>query len=81
MEYFNRKKKGFIMDGLNTSIIKNSVFVLPPLKEQLEIISYLDTQCAKIDKLIEIKQSKIAKLNEYKKSLIYEYVTGKKEVV
>lgn len=34
----------------------------------------------KIDNLIEIKQSKIEKLNEYKKSLIYEYVTGKKEI-
>lgn len=48
---------------------------------QNEIVRYLDEQCSKIDKLIEIKQSKIAKLNEYKKSLIYEYVTGKKEVV
>lgn len=54
--------------------------VLPSLAEQKEISDYLDTQCVKIDKLIEIKQSKIAKLNEYKKSLIYEYVTGKKEV-
>lgn len=53
----------------------------PPYCEQKLIVSYLDEQCEKIDKLIEIKQSKIAKLNEYKKSLIYEYVTGKKEVV
>lgn len=53
----------------------------PSFDEQKIIVSYLDEQCSKIDKLIEIKQSKIAKLNEYKKSLIYEYVTGKKEVV
>ena len=51
----------------------------PTIEEQKEIVAYLDEQCAKIDKLIEIKQTKIAKLNEYKKSLIYEYVTGKKE--
>lgn len=53
---------------------------VPNVKDQNEIVEYLDVQCAKIDKLIEIKQSKIAKLNDYKKSLIYEYVTGKKEV-
>ena len=52
-----------------------------PLKEQEQIASYLDKKCADIDKLIAIKQEKIEKLNEYKKSLIYEYVTGKKEVV
>ena len=52
---------------------------VPNLKEQQEIVAYLDDKCAKIDALIEIKQKKIDKLNEYKKSLIYEYVTGKKE--
>ena len=61
--------------------INNILITYPCQIEQQEIVEYLDTQCAKIDKLIEIKQSKIAKLNEYKKSLIYEYVTGKKEVV
>ena len=50
-----------------------------PIEEQIELADFLDEQCTKIDKLIEIKQSKIAKLNEYKKSLIYEYLTGKKE--
>ncbi len=47
---------------------------------QKDIVSYLDDKCSNIDKLIEIKQAKIEKLQEYKKSLIYEYVTGKKEV-
>ena len=54
---------------------------LEQLKEQEQIASYLDKKCADIDKLIAIKQEKIEKLQEYKKSLIYEYVTGKKEVV
>ena len=53
----------------------------PSLKEQQSIASYLDTKCAEIDALIAIKQSKIEELKEYKKSVIYEYVTGKKEVV
>ena len=54
---------------------------LPPLSEQQSIASYLDTKCAEIDALIAIKQAKIEELKEYKKSVIYEYVTGKKEVV
>ena len=50
------------------------------LTEQQHIADYLDGKCTKIDALIAIKQQKIEKLTEYKKSLIYEYVTGKKEV-
>lgn len=53
---------------------------VPEIEEQNLIVEYLDKKCAQIDKLIQIKQSKIEKLNEYKKSLIYEYVTGKREV-
>lgn len=49
-------------------------------EEQQQIVSYLDDKCSKIDTLIEIKDKKIKNLNEYKKSLIYEYVTGKKEI-
>ena len=41
----------------------------------------LDTKCAQSDQLISLKESKIEKLQQYKRSLIYEYVTGKKEVV
>lgn len=50
-------------------------------KEQQQIADYLDKKCAEIDDLIKLKEQKIEKLKEYKKSLIYEYVTGKKEVV
>lgn len=59
--------------------IGNVKIALPPLDEQQRIATYLDDKCAKIDRLIAIKQEKINKLNDYKKSLIYEYVTGKKE--
>lgn len=60
--------------------IGNVKIALPPLDEQQQIATYLDDKCAKIDRLIAIKQEKIDKLNDYKKSLIYEYVTGKREV-
>lgn len=58
----------------------NSLIPLPPLPEQQRIANYLDKKCEEIDKLIKIKQEKIDKLSEYKKSLIYECVTGKREV-
>ena len=45
------------------------------------MVAYLDEKCSKVDRLIAIKNAKIDKLNKYKKSLIYEYVTGKKEVM
>lgn len=54
---------------------------VPPIEEQQAIADYLDTKCSEIDSLIALKQSKIEALKEYKKSIIYEYVTGKKEVV
>ena len=54
--------------------------LFPPIDEQNEIVNYLNLKFEKVDQLIATKQKKIDKLNEYKKSLIYEYVTGKKEV-
>lgn len=54
--------------------------VLPPMETQKEIAAYLNKKCAEIDRVLEIKQAKIEKLEQYKRSLIYEYVTGKKEV-
>lgn len=53
----------------------------PPLSEQNEIADYLDAKCAKIDAFIAKKQTVIEKMTEYKKSLIYECVTGKREIV
>ena len=53
----------------------------PPAKEQKQIVAYLKEKCTQIDQLIAIKQAKIEKLEQYKRSLIYEYVTGKKEVM
>jgi type I restriction enzyme S subunit len=54
--------------------------VVPPLEEQKEIVDYLDAKCAEIDKLIAKKEQLVKELESYKKSLIYEVVTGKREV-
>lgn len=54
--------------------------LIPTEKEQQEIAAYLDAKCAEIDRIIEKKEQLIEELGSYKKSLIYEYVTGKKEV-
>ena len=50
---------------------------IPPVSEQHAIVSYLDVKCSEIDKLIAVKKQKVEKLKEYKKSVIYEAVTGK----
>lgn len=60
--------------------IKNYEIYIPPVEEQKEIVNYLDLKCIEIDKLISKKQEIISELENYKKSLIYECVTGKKEV-
>lgn len=59
---------------------KNIRICLPPIKEQIEIADYIDEKSAAIDALISEKEKFAAELENYKKSLIYEYVTGKKEV-
>ena len=64
----------------NKTELRNIVVCVPPLSEQISIVSYLDEKCSKIDSLIALKQAKIDELKEYKKSIIYEFVTGKKEV-
>ena len=60
--------------------LANLIVVTSPLSEQQSIADYLDQRCSEIDELISIKQQKIEKLKEYKKSLIFEYVTGKRKV-
>ena len=62
------------------SKVLNVSLPIPPLPEQQAIADYLDQKCGEIDELISIKQQKIEKLKEYKKSLIFECVTGKRKV-
>ena len=58
----------------------NFTIPVPSYEEQKEIADYLDTKCAEMDTLIARKTALLAEMETYKKSVIYEYVTGKKEV-
>lgn len=71
---------GIKVFSISQSIIKQTSVILPPKEEQHDIASYLDEKCADIDRLVEIKQKKIEKLKEYKKSVIFEAVTGKTKI-
>ena len=71
---------GSVYVGLNIELLSSCSVPCPSIQEQIDIAEYLDNKCGQLDNLIIIKQQKIEKLEQYKKSLIYEYVTGKKEV-
>lgn len=60
--------------------LAKTIIPVLPQDEQMQIADFLDEKCAQVDRLIAIKQAKIGKLEQYKRSLIFEYVTGKKEV-
>lgn len=77
----NFYQTGANREGLNFEQIGNIKIPLPTIEEQHEIVTFLDYKCSHIDSLIEQKQIVIKELESYKKSLIYEYVTGKKEVL
>lgn len=70
-----------VRQGLNYSEFSKLIVVAPSREEQIEIIDYLDNKCAEIDFIIETKKEQLTILEEYKKAIIYEYVTGKKEVI
>ena len=53
----------------------------PPYDEQIQIAEYLDNKCSEINQVIADKNNQLSTLDKYKKSLIFEYVTGKKEVI
>ena len=65
----------------NSTTIMNFTIPVPSIEEQNEIVSYLTVKSADLEKLIAKKQTLIFALESYKKTLIFEYVTGKKEVV
>lgn len=71
---------GTKMPRANWEFISCVPIVVPPLSEQRSIAAYLNQKCADIDRLIALKQQKIEALKDYKKSVIYEAVTGKTEI-
>ena len=80
-EYIDRLKDGMGVPHLFQADLKEIEIVIPNELEQKEIVGLLDHKCSEIDKTIEDKEKLIEKLTEYKKSLIYECVTGKRKVV
>ena len=79
-KYLIYKAEGGGQPNISQDKIKNTWLPIPPLSEQQSITDYLDQQCSEIDELVSIKQQKIEKLKDYKKSLIFECVTGKRKV-
>ena len=80
--YIDLNCRGSIIVNLTKQIINDMPVPHPvSLEEQEGICTYLDEKCAALDTLIAKKTALLTELENYKKSLIYEYVTGKKEVV
>lgn len=77
MRHANRH--GIMMEHVTLPVFENFYLPFPPLSEQKEIVAFLDEKCAAIDSAKERHTQLIAKLEEYKKSLIYNVVTGKIE--
>ena len=80
-DYLITKAVGGGQPNISQDIVKSLWLPIPPVQEQQEISDYLDSKCAEIDRLIAAKEQLLTELESYKKSVIYEYVTGKKEVL
>ncbi|MGN0841468.1 MAG: restriction endonuclease subunit S [Candidatus Ornithospirochaeta sp.] len=78
--YFTKEMNLVTRASLGQTLLKNIPVLIPPMEEQQRIADYLDRKCSEIDTLIKSKEKLIEELTAYRKSLIYEYVTGKKEV-
>lgn len=81
--YFKWTNRIFIqstIQNIGANRYENMEICRPTINEQREIVKCLNNYCKEFDKIILFKQQKIEKLQDYKKSLIYEYVTGKKQV-
>lgn len=79
-ERLNFLSTGSIQANLSRAAFEHLQLQFPPLPEQQRIAAYLDEKCARIDALLAEKDELLDKLAEYKKSLIFECVTGKREV-
>jgi type I restriction enzyme S subunit len=71
---------GIAYPAINESVLINIKMLVPPISEQKVIAAYLEAKCAEMTAIISEKQKSIETMKSYKKSLIYEYVTGKKRV-
>lgn len=71
---------GIKVFSITQQLLKNTIILIPPRDIQNEIVRYIDEKTKSIDKLVKDKEQLISEYEDYKKSLIYEYVTGKKRV-
>jgi type I restriction enzyme S subunit len=78
--YFNYDKTGTTIFNLSLNSIRKTPLLLPPLKEQEQIVAYLDEKTSTIDKSISIEERRIGLLKEYRQSIISQVVTGKIKV-
>ena len=79
-EQYTLLANGNVIQIINSTTQGNISCIVPSISEQREITAYLDAKCAEIDGLIAKKEQLAKELESYKKSLIYEVVTGKREV-
>ncbi len=80
IDLLDSQSNGVKLPRVSPEIILNSLISFPPIKEQVEIVNYLDSKTKEIDNLVQLDQKKIDLLKEYRKSLISEVVTGKIKV-
>lgn len=80
VRYYKYSSTGSTMESLSQEKLGNFIFPVYDLLSQQQIVDYLDSKCSEIDAIIADKKRQLDILAEYKKSFIYEYVTGKKEV-
>ncbi len=79
-DFFAKEMNLVTRASLSQPLLKKVPVIIPSIQEQEEIINYLNKKTFEIESIIDSKQKIIQELEQYKKSLIYEYVTGKKEV-
>lgn len=79
-QYLELNSVGTTMANLNSSIISKIPIVYPIIEEQKEIAKYISEKCEQIDKKIYLQETMIRKEMQYKQSIIYEVITGKREV-
>lgn len=79
-EIYRQEMSGYGQPNLNTDIIKSTKFPLPPLKEQIEIVSFIENEFIEFDNIISLSILQINRLKEYRQSIISEAVTGQIDV-
>ena len=80
IDQINKLSDSTTIEVIYSYNLKEIIISVPPIEKQKEIVNYLNKKCIKIDNLLKLKEEKIELLKSYKKSLIYECVTGKREV-